>query len=212
VALAIVAAALGWRRSALVVAALSIAVLLFFRIPTRRSGAANGLVLAPANGVITKIDTVEEGSLGEKPSRRVVTFLSVFNIHVQRSPVSGEVVESLYTPGRKVAAFREDAGEVNENHWTVVEDEEGRRFGIRQIAGLLARRVVSYTEVGDDLERGELMGVIKFGSRVDLYVPGDYRLEVTEGQKLVEGETVVASPPTPEAGNPEETDAQETDA
>ena len=124
-----------------------------------------------------------------------MTFLSVFNVHVQRSPVAGTVVESTFTPGRKVAAFRADAGDVNENHWTVLADDEGRRFGVRQIAGLLARRVVAYKSKDAAVERGELIGLIKFGSRVDLYLPPDYALQVSEGQTLHEGETVVALPP-----------------
>jgi phosphatidylserine decarboxylase len=94
-----------------------------------------------------------------------------------------------------VAAFRADAGEINENHWTVLEDADGRQFGVRQIAGLLARRVVSYGAPGVAFDRGQLMGIIKFGSRVDLYVPTGYRVTVSAGQRLVEGETVVALPP-----------------
>lgn len=186
---------LGWRRSAIGAAVLAVAVLLFFRIPTRRFVGSPVAVLAPANGVITLIDTVHEESLGDAPVQRIVTFLSVFNVHVQRAPVAGTVIESLLTPGRKVAAFRADAGEVNENHWTVIADPEGRRFGIRQIAGLLARRVVSYAEPGRTFARGELIGLIKFGSRVDLYLPPGYVLTVEEGQRMIEGITVVATPP-----------------
>jgi phosphatidylserine decarboxylase len=194
VALALAALGFGWQRTAIALAVVAVAVLLFFRIPSRHSDAVPGAVLAPANGVVTKIDEVRHDDLGEEPYHRVVTFLSVFNVHVQRSPVAGTVVESTYTPGRKVAAFRADAGEVNENWWTVIADDERRRFGVRQIAGLLARRVVSYTEVGSSVERGELIGLIKFGSRVDLYLPSSYVLQVTPGRRLVEGETMIARP------------------
>lgn len=196
--LAVLLAAGGARRTALAAAILALGVLLFFRIPARRSDAAAGTVLAAANGVVTRIDAVEEPSLGEGAHQRVVTFLSVLDVHVQRAPVAGTVVESRYRPGRKVAAFRADAAEVNEHHWTVLEDTRGRRFGIRQIAGLLARRVVSYGAPGVVFERGELLGIIKFGSRVDLYVPAGYRVTVVPGQRLVEGVTEVALPPDDE--------------
>ena len=125
---------------------------------------------------------------------RVVTFLSVFDVHVQRSPVAGEVVVSRYTPGRKVAAFRPEAGEVNESHLTVLRDSKGNLFGVKQIAGLLARRVVAYQGVGSQVERGQLIGLIKFGSRVDLLVPSSYRIAVQKGDRLKEGKTPVARP------------------
>ncbi len=193
-ALGLAGAFLGWKRTAFGLLVAALGVLLFFRIPHRSATAAPGVVLAPANGVITKIDRAEEASLGAEPAQRIVIFLSVFDVHVQRAPVGGRVVESTYTPGRKVAAFRADAGEVNENHWIVIADAAGRKFGVRQIAGLLARRVVTYLETGRAVERGELIGLIKFGSRVDLYLPADYRLEVRPGQKMIDGETVMARP------------------
>lgn len=202
--LAIALAAAGWRRTALLAGLAAVAVLLFFRIPRRETVSQPGAVLAPANGVVTRIDRVTEPGLGDEPYQRIVTFLSVFDVHVQRSPIAGRVIDCVYTPGRKVAAFRADAGEVNENHWTVLEDEQGRRIGIKQIAGLLARRVVSYCELGRSFERGELIGLIKFGSRVDLYLPADYELTVDPGQRLIEGQSVVATPPAaPDAGSPE---------
>jgi phosphatidylserine decarboxylase len=198
VLLAVLLAAAGAPRWAVTAAILALAVLLFFRVPARRSAAPADAVLAPANGVVTRIDGAAEPSLGDGPQQRIVTFLSVFDVHVQRAPVGGKVVASRFTPGRKVAAFRADAGEINENHWTVLETSEGRRFGVRQIAGLLARRVVNYAAEGRSFGRGDLIGLIKFGSRVDLYVPGRYRVTVTPGQRLVEGRTVVALPPDDE--------------
>lgn len=194
VVLAVAAAGFGKSKLAVTGAVVALAVLLFFRVPSRKSAVGADAVLAPANGVITLIDTVQDDSLGPEPYQRVVTFLSVFNVHVQRSPVAGTVIESTFTAGRKVAAFRADAGKVNENHWTVLADAAGRRFGVRQIAGLLARRVVSYCPVDTVVERGELIGLIKFGSRVDLYLPPSYELQVEQGQKLIEGATVVAVP------------------
>jgi phosphatidylserine decarboxylase len=194
--LAAVAVGLGRPRLAIAAALLALCVLLFFRIPTRRCQEGDpSAVLAPGNGVITRIDWAQDDDLGPEPYQRIVTFLSVFNVHVQRAPVAGRVIRSTYTRGRKVAAFRADAGEVNENHWIVIADADGRHFGVRQIAGLLARRVVSYSPHDTVLERGQLIGLIKFGSRVDLYLPPGYELRVQPGQKLVEGCTIVALPP-----------------
>jgi len=197
VVVAVAAAGFGRPRIAVLAGILALCVLLFFRIPKRDATAADATaVLAPANGVVTRIDTVQDDSLGPEAYHRVVTFLSVFNVHVQRAPVTGTVVESTYTPGRKVAAFRADADEVNENHWLIIVDPDGLKFGLRQIAGLLARRVVSYCPVATEVERGELIGLIKFGSRVDLYIPPSYALQVEPGDKMIEGATVVALPPT----------------
>lgn len=194
VAAGLLLAVLGFPRWALVSATIALVLLLFFRIPRRSSDGPADAVLAPANGKVTHVGRIEEPLVGDGEFLHVVTFLSVFDVHVQRAPVSGKVVESRYTPGRKVAAFRADAGEVNENHLTVLETRSGDRFGVRQIAGLLARRVVSHLDTGDEIDRGELMGLIKFGSRVDLILPPSYRVEVQVGQRLREGASVVAVP------------------
>jgi len=170
-------------------------VLLFFRDPTRRFDGPAGTVLAPADGVVTRIDTVQDPDLGPGTFHRVVTFLSALDVHVQRAPVDGEVVAARYTPGRKVAAFRPDADQVNEKHLSVLRRPNGDTVGICQIAGLVARRVVCYLRLGDRVTRGQHMGLIKFGSRVDLMVPASYKVLVTKGQRLRNGETPVALPP-----------------
>jgi phosphatidylserine decarboxylase len=182
----------GWAVAALVVGLL---VLLFFRDPARSYEGDAGVVLAPADGLITRIDVIEDPETGPGRFHRVVTFLSVFDIHVQRSPAAGEVVVSQYTAGRKVAAFREDAADVNEKHLTVIRRPNGDRVGVRQVAGLLARRVVCYLEQGDQVHRGQSMGLIKFGSRVDLLVPESYTVLVKKGDRLKNGATPVAAPP-----------------
>ncbi len=195
---ALLAALLLWAgrpKLALTLFAVAGLVLLFFRIPRRESHASLTSVLAPANGRVTQVDVIEDPQIGEGQFHRVVTFLSVFDIHVQRSPVAGRVVQSHYTSGRKVAAFREDAGELNEQILTVIDRGNGDLIGIRQIAGLLARRVVTYLELEEAVERGQLIGLIKFGSRVDLFLPLSYDLRVHVGQRLSEGSTVVAIGP-----------------
>ena len=182
----------GWGAAALVVGFL---LLLFFRDPKRSYEGEAGTVLAAADGLITRIDTIDDPEVGPGRHQRIVTFLSVFDVHVQKAPVAGEVVVSRYAVGRKVAAFREDAGEVNEKHLTVFRRPDGDLVGMRQIAGLLARRVVCYLKEGDRVHRGQPMGLIKFGSRVDLLVPESYQLLVAKGDRLKNGATPVAAPP-----------------
>lgn len=182
----------GW---ALTLWLIALCVLLFFRNPSRRFDGDETVVLAAADGHITRIDEGEAPAVGPGRYHHVVTFLSVFSVHVQRAPVTGEVVVSRYTPGRKVAAFREDAGDVNENHLTVIRKANGDLIGVRQIAGLLARRVVAYPRVGDRLERGQLIGLIKFGSRVDLYFPVGYRSLGTVGDAVRNGLTPLGDAP-----------------
>jgi phosphatidylserine decarboxylase len=179
----------GWAVAALVA---GLGILLFFRDPRRSYQGDSATVLAPADGLITRVDRVEDPEIGPGAFHRVVTFLSVFDVHVQKTPVEGRVVASRYTVGKKVAAFREDAGEVNEKHLTVIQRGNGDLVGVRQIAGLLARRVVCYLKEGDEVGRAQPMGLIKFGSRVDLLVPESYRLLVAKGDRLKNGATPVA--------------------
>lgn len=190
-ALLLVFGQLGWAVGALVVA---LAVLLFFRDPHREPGGEPSSVLSAADGLVTRVDQVEDPEVGPGTFRRVVTFLSVFDVHVQKTPVAGKVIRTHYMPGKKVAAFREDAGQVNEQLLTVIELADGTRVGVRQIAGLLARRVVCHLAEGDAVERAQPMGVIKFGSRVDVLVPEGYRITVTKGDRVQNGATVIAEP------------------
>lgn len=193
----------GWGTAALVMGFL---VLLFFRDPKRSYEGDAGYVLAPADGLVTRIDTIEDPEIGPGPPgryHRIVTFLSVFDIHVQRVPAAGEVTVSRYSRGRKVAAFREDAGDVNEKHLTVIRRPHGDLIGVRQIAGLLARRVVCYLKEGDQVHRGQSMGLIKFSSRVDLLVPESYRVLVKKGDRLKNGATPVAVPGGPDKADRE---------
>jgi phosphatidylserine decarboxylase len=185
----------GWAAVALV---LGLGILLFFRDPRRSSPGDTATVLAPADGLITRIDLVEDPEIGPgHPARyhRIVTFLSVFDVHVQKVPAAGEVIASRYAAGKKVAAFREDAGDVNEKHLSVIRRQNGDTIGVRQIAGLLARRVVCYLKEGDHVHRGQPMGLIKFGSRVDLLVPETYELKVKKGDRVKNGATPMALPP-----------------
>lgn len=194
----VLALGLGWLghlRWAVAAAGTALLVLLFFRDPRRSFSGPPQQIVAPTDGLVTRIDTVEDPAVGEGRFHRVVTFLSVFDVHVQKVPVSGRVLVSELTPGKKVAAFVEHADRVNENHLTVLELENGDRVGVRQIAGLVARRVVCYLQPQQRVERGDPLGIIKFGSRVDLLVPEGYDILVTEKQRLRNGATAVALPP-----------------
>src|SRR5262249_19623328 len=157
--------------------------------PHRAYAGEEGVVLAAADGLVTRVDEIADPEIGPGRQQRIVTFLSVFDVHVQRVPAGGEVIASRYAPGRKVAALRGDAGEVNEKHLTVIRRENGDLVGVRQIAGLLARRVVCALQEGDRVRRGQSMGLIKFGSRVDLLVPAGYRLLVRKGDRVKNGLT-----------------------
>jgi len=185
---------LGWNGWGIAALVLGFLVLLFFRDPKRVYEGDAGVVLAPADGLVTRVDAIEDPAVGPGRFHHVVTFLSVFDIHVQRVPAAGEVIVSRYRRGRKVAAFRENAGEVNEQHLTVIRRPDGDLIGVRQIAGLLARRVVCYLKEGDRVHRGQSMGLIKFSSRVDLLVPESYTLLVRKGDRLKNGATPVAEP------------------
>jgi len=169
-------------------------VLLFFRDPPRHYRGDPRAVVAAADGVVTQIGLVEDAAVGPGQWQRVVTFLSPLDVHVQRSPVAGEVTVARFTAGRKVAAFKPDADRYNENHLTVLRRDNGDLIGVRQIAGAVARRVVCYLGQGERVPQGQLIGLIKFGSRVDLILPPGYRVLVEVGQRLRNGETPVAEP------------------
>ncbi len=188
--------------AAVVCALLGLLVLLFFRDPHRSYAGPVEVVVAPADGVVTTIDTIDDQQVSAGSLRRIVTFLSVFDVHVQRSPVEGEVVVGSFRSGRKVAAFRPDADLVNANHLTVLRRAEGDLVGVRQIAGLVARRVVPYLKTADHVSRGGRLGVIKFGSRVDLLLPPTYEILVHAGDRLRAGETPVAMPTDPSSPPP----------
>lgn len=191
----------GWGLAALGTAVL---LLLFFRNPRRRFRGSADALLSAADGLVTRVDRVEAPDVGPGTFHRVVTFLSVFDVHVQKTPVAGSVVAARHSSGRKLAAFRHEAGDVNEQRLTVIETAAGERVAVRQIAGLLARRVVCPLREGDSVERAQPMGLIKFGSRVDVLMPERYRVAVERGQRVKNGLTVIAEPAGPAPGTPAE--------
>ncbi|MCY3986608.1 MAG: phosphatidylserine decarboxylase family protein [Candidatus Dadabacteria bacterium] len=168
-------------------------IVFFFRDPKRELPLLeHGSVICPADGRIIDISEVFEESHLCRKTRRVSIFLSIFDCHINRFPVSGKVVGTFYRPGEFRMAFEGNSSESNERLSTLVECESGVRVVIVQVAGFLARRIVSHAKFGDVLEIGEKFGMIKFGSRVDVYLPEDARVGVSVGQKVVGGRTVIA--------------------
>ena len=185
-----------WVRTAGLAAASASA--LFFRHPPRVPPTRPGLVVAPADGRVTLIEKVvppAELNLSTEPMTRISIFLSVFDAHVQRAPVAGEVVTIKYQPGQFGSAERDEASEVNERNSVWLRTSDGVDVVAVQIAGLIARRIVCTTKVGDKLALGETYGLIRFGSRLDTYLPEEANVLVEIGQRAIGGETVLAELP-----------------
>jgi phosphatidylserine decarboxylase len=167
----------------------------FFRDPVRSVAQKPGLILSPADGVIsliTKTVPPVEMLLGNKALTRVSVFMNVFNCHVNRAPMAGEVIAITYHHGKFVNASLDKASEHNERNSLTIEAADKTRIGVTQIAGLVARRIVCFTKVGNGLSVGERFGLIRFGSRVDVFLPEGIEPAVGLGQTAVAGETVLA--------------------
>jgi phosphatidylserine decarboxylase len=171
----------------------------FFRNPVRRRSDAEGLVLAPADGRITEIVPVEEGSLFVDGAIRISIFLSVFNVHIQRAPITGRVGLKAYKPGGYTFAWKSKASEDNEQS-TLGIAAGPRRIMVRQIAGLVARRIVTDPEEGDLVPQGSRIGIIRFGSRVDLFIPREWELTCRVGDRTKGGLTALARISEPREG------------
>ncbi len=169
---------------------LTLFILYFFRNPERTPPAGEGGVVAPADGVVIVAERVPETPLGTE-ALKISIFMSVFNVHVNRAPFSGRVVDTFYHKGSFFDARHGRASFENERSGIILETDGGARMAFVQIAGLIARRIVSYPKVGDRLVRGERYGLIRFGSRVDVYLPVDVAPLVKLGDKTVAGETVL---------------------
>jgi phosphatidylserine decarboxylase len=167
----------------------------FFRDPVRVTPTRAGLVISPADGVVSMIVPAvppAELGLGTVPLTRVSIFMNVFNCHVNRAPVPGRIEALAYRPGKFLNASLDKASEDNERNGLVIAMEDGHRIGVVQIAGLVARRIVSFTRPDRMLEAGERFGLIRFGSRVDVYLPTGTAPLIALGQASVAGETVLA--------------------
>ena len=174
----------------------------FFRDPPRVTPLREGLVVAPADGRICAIDRVRppaELGLGEAERLRVSIFLSIFDVHINRAPVAGRVIRSIYVPGSFLNAAVDKASEENERRGIVIDPGGDSAMAMVQIAGLIARRIVTFVNEGDSVGVGERVGLIRFGSRVDLYLPPGRGALVAVGQRSIGGETVIADLKSSEA-------------
>ena len=198
-AITIVFALLAWETLAWPMAGVTLWVAAFFRDPIRTAPTGEGLVIAPADGLVTMITTVpppremagDEG-LGDAPMTRVSIFMSVFDVHINRTPIAGTIRKVAYIPGSFLNADLDKASEENERQHILVEGVDGVRIGFTQIAGLVARRIVPFVKAGDIVGLGQRIGLIRFGSRVDVYLPAGTGHRVTLGQRTIAGETVIA--------------------
>jgi phosphatidylserine decarboxylase len=180
---------------AFVLTLLALWVAYFFRDPERTGERGKQLVIAPADGKIVQIAEVAEPDFVQSKTRRISIFMNVFNVHVNRYPVSGTVKYVHYNKGKFINAAADKASLENEQSSVGIETETGYRFLVRQIAGLIARRIVTYSKVGERVSQGERLGIIRFGSRVDVFLPLDAKVLVKVGQVTFAGETVLAELP-----------------
>jgi phosphatidylserine decarboxylase len=178
-----------------VMLAVTIFIVAFFRDPQRVVPAEANVILAPADGRVIKVAPVDDARFVHGRATLVSIFMSPLNVHVNRVPLSGRVVDRRYHAGKYFRAFADKASLDNEQNAVVIEDAEGRRVGCVQIAGFLARRIVCYLHVGMPVERGQRYGMIMFGSRADLYLPPAAVLRVAVGDRARAGETVIAAWP-----------------
>ncbi len=183
---------------------LSLGVFAFFRDPERVIPQASNAIVAPADGIVSLIMEVEpprelqieDGSgfaaLPAGPVTRVSIFMSVFDVHINRSPIAGTIRRVVYVPGKFMNADLDKASEENERQHILVEGSDGRMIGFTQIAGLVARRIVPFVKPGDTVAKGQRVGLIRFGSRVDVYLPAGTDPKVLMGQTVIAGETILA--------------------
>ena len=188
-----------WDELGFALLGLTIWVAAFFRDPIRTTPKGEGMIVAPADGLITMITNVPpprelqgEGGMAPDPVTRVSIFMSVFDVHINRTPIPGEEKRVVYIAGKFLNADLDKASEDNERQHFLVENREGVQVGFTQIAGLVARRIITWVKPGDMVGTGQRVGLIRFGSRVDVYLPAGTAPRVILGQRTIAGETVVA--------------------
>ena len=189
---------LGWL---LVLAAAAIA--LFFRDPTRVTPLREGLIVAPADGEVLsvlKMQGPQELGFGNSERIRISIHLSLLDVHINRSPIAGRIVRSIYVPGAYLDPTLDKASDQNERRALIIAADDTVEMAVVQIAGVIARRIVTFAAEGDTLSVGQRIGLIRFGSRVDVYLPENVSSLVCEGQRMVAGETVIADCKSDEHG------------
>ncbi len=211
-AITLVFALCAWETLAWPMLGVTIWVAAFFRDPIRSVPQGRDLIVSPADGLVTMIQPVAlprelagPDALGDEPLVRVSIFMSVFDVHINRTPITGTIRRVVYISGKFVNASLDKASEENERQHILVEDADGRRIGFTQIAGLVARRILPFVKPGDIVAAGQRIGLIRFGSRVDVFLPAGTSPRVTIGQRSIAGETilgVIGDGAAPLAGQP----------
>ena len=189
--LTVLSAVIGLTWAAAVFGFVTFCVAAFFRDPDRNPPAGEDLILSPADGRLIEIRETK-GNGAAEPGTRLSIFMSPLDVHVNRAPVRGTVEDVEYKKGQFIAAYKESSSENNERNALTLVDSRGVRLRVVQIAGVVARRIVCKVRKGDVLEAGQRFGIIMFGSRVDVFLPPGARLEVSEGQRVKGGETILA--------------------
>jgi phosphatidylserine decarboxylase len=190
---------MAWETLAWPMAGVTIWVFAFFRDPARTTPTDDRFIVSPADGLVTLIEQVMPpkemagpDGLGDAPMTRVSVFMSVFDVHINRTPIRGTIKTVAYIAGKFVNADLDKASEENERQHFLVERDDGVRVGFTQIAGLVARRIMTFVKPGDRVATGQRIGLIRFGSRVDIYLPAGTASRVIKGQRCVAGETIIA--------------------
>lgn len=191
----LVFALLDWGFLTFILLLLTLFTVYFFRNPERVVPSGEKLIVAPADGKVIYVGDAHEDRYFKEPMTKISIFMNVFNVHVNRSPCAGKVLEMFYHKGQFLNASLDKASEQNEQAGILMETDSGHKILFVQIAGLVARRIVTYPVVGDALERGMRYGLIRFGSRVDIYLPRSCDVQVCLGEKTVAGETVLGTLP-----------------
>ena len=187
----LLAAILAMKITAVILLLVTFFVLCFFRDPERLGPDRTDALVSPADGKIILIERVADDRFTGRDVQKISIFMNIFNVHVNRIPCTGKIDKILYKPGKFYSADSQQGGLQNEYCASVITTREGKTVAFVQIAGLIARRIVCWLEVGDEVTRGKRFGLIRFGSRVDLYLPLETDLAVKLGQKVRAGETVL---------------------
>lgn len=172
-------------------AGLTLFTVYFFRNPERLVPEGNNLITSPADGTILSIQDIENNRFTGFPAKKISIFMSVFNVHVNRAPVSGTVKDIVYSPGKFLVASRDKASDDNEKNAIIFEAGHELPIAMVQIAGLVARRIVCYLKMGNNIAKGQRVGMIRFGSRVDLYLPQTTLIDISVGEKVKAGSTII---------------------
>lgn len=191
----IVFALLGWPVIAVIGILATLGICLFFRDPDRPTPASENALIAPADGRVVFAGKVEDNPYIEGPCMKLGIFMSVFNVHVNRIPFSGSVADIRYYPGKFFPADKEKAATQNERNAVILDMPDGRRIGVVQVAGLIARRIVTWVNIDEAVTAGHRFGMICFGSRVDLYLPEDAEISAKAGDKVKAGFSIIGHLP-----------------